>query len=244
MLSLIVIVIAVLLATWAGWALWNSLSPSTTTVAGEFTQKQSKYQAAFLVVALFVAILSYGVSAQGAGQVFGIGALSSEVQVSAFGFGHATMSSWLQFGILLTLGFGLTAYMLCSSALREINNWPVFLRRFGGWVVIFAAVNALSEELIYRGAVVAAAKGVLYPWQTALLSAVLFSIAHVRGQANGKIVVIGSAVVGWFLAQAVLQTHGLFWAWFAHFIQDIVIFAAFAANAAKPSFERDCAKAA
>ena len=163
MLSLIIIVIAVFLATWAGWALQNSLSPSTSTFVGGFIQKQSKYQAAFLVVAVLVSVLSYAVSVQGAGQVFGIGALSSQVQVSAFGFGHTMMSSWLQFGILLTLGFGLAAYMLCSSALREINNWPIFLRRFGGWVVIFAAMNALSEELIYRGAVVAAAEGVLYP---------------------------------------------------------------------------------
>lgn len=129
MLSLIIIIIAVLLATLTGWALWKSLSSCTTVLCGDFIKKQSKYQAAFLIVALLVSILSYVVSVPGADQVFGIGALGSEVQVNAFGFSHAAMSSWWQFGILCTLGFGLTTYMLCSSALRRINNWPVFLRR-------------------------------------------------------------------------------------------------------------------
>lgn len=239
MLSLIIIVIAVLLATWAGWVLWRFIASGTTSSVDDFVQKQTKYQAAFLSLALVVSVLSYAISAQVAGQVFGIGSLSSEVHAEAFGFAHAAMSSWLQFGVLLTLGFGLATYALCSSAFRGIDNWSVFLRRFGGWVVALAAVNALSEELIYRGAIVAAAEGQLYPWQTALLSAVLFSIAHVRGQANGAIVVIGSAVVGWFLAQSVIQTHGLFWAWCMHFVQDIVIFAAFIAEVANPAFKRD-----
>ncbi len=243
MLSLIIIVVAVLLSTWAGWVLWRSIASGTTSSVDDFVQKQTKYQAAFLSLALVVSVLSYAVSAQVAGQVFGIGSLSSEVHAEAFGLAHAAMSSWLQFGILLTFGFGLTTYALCSSAFRGVDNWSVFLRRFGGWVIALAAVNALSEELIYRGAVVAAAEGQLYSWQTALLSAVLFSIAHVRGQANGAIVVIGSAVVGWFFAQSVMQTQGLFWAWCMHFVQDIVIFAAFIAEVANSAFERDVAEA-
>lgn len=238
MLSLIIVVIAVLLATCAGWVLWRSIASGTTSSVDDFVQKQTKYQATFLSLAIVVSVLSYAVSAQVSGQVFGIGSLSSEVRTEAFGFVHAAISSWLQFGILLTLGFGLATYVLCSSELRGVDNWPLFLRRFGGWVVALAAVNALSEELIYRGAIVAAAEGLLYPWQTALLSAVLFSIAHARGQANGAIVVIGSVLVGWFLAQSVIQTHGLFWAWRIHFVQDIVIFAAFIAGVANPAFKR------
>ncbi|MDX8399210.1 MAG: CPBP family intramembrane glutamic endopeptidase [Gallionellaceae bacterium] len=238
MLSLIIIVIAVLLATWAAWVLWRSIASGSTSSVEDFIQKQTKYQAAFLSLTLLVSVLSYAVSTQVAGQVFGIGSLNAEVHTEAFGFAHAAMSSWLQFGILLTLGFGLATYALCSSAFSAVANWPVFLRRFGGWVIAFAAVNALSEELIYRGAVVAASEGQLYPWQTALLSAVLFSIAHVRGQANGAFVVIGSAVVAWFLAQSVIQTHGLFWAWCIHFFQDVVIFAAFIANVANPALKR------
>lgn len=244
MSSLIIIVIAVLLATWAGWGLWRSMGIGKPSSVGEFLQKQAKYQAAFLGLAILVSVLTFAVSPHGAGQVFGIGSLSAEVRTETFGFAHAAISSWLQLGILLTLGFGLATYALCSSAFRSVDNWSVFLQKFGGWVVALAALNALSEELIYRGAVVAAAKGQLYPWQTALLSAVLFSIAHVRGQANGAIVVMGSAVVAWFLAQSVMQTHGLFWAWCMHFVQDIVIFAAFIAEVANPAFKAGSLKRA
>lgn len=237
MLSLIAIVIAALLATWVGWKLWRSISPATITTADAFVLRQLKYQAAFLVVALVVSGLTFAASAQGASKTFGIGALSASVQVEAFGFGHAALASWMHLGILLTLAFGLATYVLCLPSFRDVASWSIFLRKFGGWVVALAALNALSEELIYRGTIVATAEGLLHPWQTALLSAALFSLAHIRGQANGLVVVAGSAIVGWFLAQSVLQTHGLFWAWCMHFVQDMVIFAAFIATAANPSPE-------
>jgi membrane protease YdiL (CAAX protease family) len=148
-------------------------------------------------------------------------------------------ASWLQLGSLLTLGFGLATLALVSASLRGITNWPEFLRRFGLWVIVLSAVNALSEELIYRGAIVAVARGLLEPSQIALLSAMLFALAHIRGQASGIAVVAGSAVVGWCLAHAVLQTHGLFWAWCAHFVQDIAIFLAFIAAMANPPLNMD-----
>ena len=97
----------------------------------------------------------------------------------------------------------------------------------------------LSEELIYRGVLLNGTHNYLAPWQIAALSALLFSVAHIRGQASGWFVIAGSAVVGWFLAISVLQSHGLFWAWCIHFLQDIVIFTAFVASAANPTFKRD-----
>ncbi len=215
------------------------VSPLSINTVDDFLQKQTKYQAAFFIVALVVVGLSYAVSTQGVDQVFGLGMMSAEVKAPAFGLGHAPLTTWFQFGILLTLVFGFATYLLCLPIFRCVGNWLVFLRKFGGWVIVLAAMNALSEELIYRGAIVASAAEQLYPWQTALLSAILFSIAHFRGQANGLFVVVGSAVVGWFLAQAVLQTHGLFWAWCVHFIQDTIIFAAFIVSATHPEFNKD-----
>jgi membrane protease YdiL (CAAX protease family) len=204
-----------------------------------FIQKQVRYQTSFFVLAVVVAVLANSLATQGSGQVFGIGALASPIQAEAFGFTHMDGASWLQLGSLLTLGLGLATLALVSASLRGIANWPEFLRRFGLWVIVLSAINALSEELLYRGAIVAVARGLLEPTQIALLSAVLFALAHVRGQASGIAVVAGSAVVGWCLAHAVLQTHGLFWAWCAHFIQDIVIFFAFIAATANPPLNMD-----
>jgi hypothetical protein len=242
MLSLVLIVIAVILATWAGWALWRSLSPAALSPGScqtnDFLARQVRYQATFLLVAVAVAGLAYAVTYEVGESVFGVGVLSSVVEGDAFGLGRVMPASWSQLGIVLTLAIGLVTCILVAPSLRSIANWSTFLRRCGVWTVALAAVNALSEELIYRGAVVAAAQGHLEPWQTALLSAALFSAAHIRGQASGAFVVAGSAIVGWCLAHAVLQTHGLFWAWCVHFTQDVVMFAAFFAETANLPLQR------
>lgn len=231
MIDLIFIITVVFLATLAGWALWrSSLLLTQSDDKGQprrFIQRQVRYQTSFFVLAVVVAVLANSRATHGSGQVFGIGAIASPVQTEDFGFAHMGSVSWLLLGSLLTLGFGLVTWALVSDSLRGIANRREFLKRFGSWVIVLSAANALSEEFIYRGAIVAVAQGLLEPTQIALLSAVLFALAHVRGQASGIAVVAGSAVVGWCLAHAVLQTHGLFWAWCAHFVQDVIIFSAF-----------------
>lgn len=231
MSALIVIVTVISLATYAGWALWRYplLINQSADEGRGFIQKQIGYQTSFLLLAVGVAILAHSLTAQESWQVFGIGILASPIQAEPFVFPHLDGISWLQFGSLLTLGFGLATLVLVSTSLRSIVNWPNFLRKFGLWIIVLSAVNSLSEELIYRGALIAVAQGLLEPSQIALLSGILFALAHIRGQASGITVVAGSAVVGWCLAHAVLQTHGLFWAWCAHFVQDIIIFLAFIA---------------
>ena len=245
MIALVLIVIAIALATWAGWVLWRSpllLTQSASECQSrQFIQKQVRYQILFFVVASVVAVLASSLATHEGRQVFSIGMLAAPIQTEAFGFAHMAGASWLQLGSLLILGFGLATLILVSASLRGIANWPEFLGRFGGWIVVLAAINSLSEELIYRGAMIAVAWGVLQPAQIALLSAVLFALAHVRGQASGIAVVAGSAVVGWWLAHAVLQTHGLFLAWCAHFTQDVIIFASFIANTANPPLNTDAA---
>lgn len=243
MLTLFVIVSAISLATYAGWTLWRSplLSPQSANEGHPrgFIQKQIRYQASFFVLVVVVVQLAISLAFEGSGQVFGIGAIASPVQTEALGIANVNGLSWLQLGTLLTLGFGLATMVLVSASLRGIANWAEFLRSFGVWIIVLSAVNALSEELLYRGALVAVAQEILEPAQIALLSAVLFALAHVRGQTSGIAVVAGSAVVGWCLAHTVLQTHGLFWAWCAHFVQDAIIFTAFIAATINPPHNMD-----
>lgn len=231
MLSLFLIIAAVCLATSAAWTLWRYLARHIADAIAEsprgFIQRQVRYQIAFGALAVIVVVLAHPLSTQERTRVFSIGALASPVQMEAFGLPYVDGVSWLQGGCLLTLGFGLATLALVFGSLRNIQNWPVFIGKFGFWVIAISAINALSEELIYRGAIIAVARGVWKPSHVALLSAALFALAHVRGQATGFTVVTGSAVVGWCLAIATMQTHGLFWAWCAHFVQDVVFFLSF-----------------
>lgn len=238
MLALIVIVIVIALVTWAGWVLWRSPILFTESAvecrSRSFIQKQVRYQASFLALALLVTVFAGFLTIPMGWKLFGIGLISAPVQADILGLAHVVDFSWLQLGCMLTLGFGLATYVLVSTSLRGVVNWVEFIRKFGGWIIVLAAVNALSEELIFRGAVVSVAEGRLGSSDIALLSAVLFALAHIRGQAAGIAVIAGSAIVGWCLAHAVLQTHGLFVAWCAHFAQDVVIFAGFIATTGQP----------
>lgn len=51
-----------------------------------------------------------------------------------------------------------------------------------------------------------------------------------------------AGLLGWLLAKSVVETNGIFWAWFIHFVQDIVIFSAFVMAAANTALSTDAAK--
>ncbi|MCP1175696.1 CPBP family intramembrane glutamic endopeptidase [Ralstonia chuxiongensis] len=245
MLPLVLIIAAVCLVTSAAWALWRyptRLVAASADSPQRFIQRQVRYQIAFGALAVIVVVLAHQLSNSERTREFSLGALASSVQMEAFGLPHVDGVSWLHGGCLLTFGFGLATLAFVFSSLRNIQNWPVFIGKFGVWVIAISAINALSEELIYRGAIISVARGVWEPSQVALLSAVLFALAHVRGQASGFTVVIGSAVVGWCFAIATMQTHGLFLAWCAHFVQDVVIFLSFLGAKADAAHRHDTAR--
>jgi hypothetical protein len=52
-----------------------------------------------------------------------------------------------------------------------------------------------------------------------------FGIFHFYGIPYGVIGVILAGFLGWLLGKSMLETRGLFWAWFLHFLQDVFIFA-------------------
>lgn len=221
----VIIIAVILFATWAAWQLWSFLAPlpNVDDQNSSFIRSQIKYQSGFLLIALLVIAFAYNLS----GQVLGIGVVGASLHL---GVPAIDGTSWLVVGFIMTVLFAVVTYLMVASSFSKLVDRTAFLKKFGFWIVLFAALNALSEELIYRGALIFVLEGSWPAWQIALLSAILFSVAHIRGQVNGVFVLLGSAVVGWCLAHAVLQTQGLFWAWCVHFVQDIFIFAAFIAQ--------------
>ena len=60
--------------------------------------------------------------------------------------------------------------------------------------------------------------------QALWLSAVSFGIAHYFGTPGGLTAAALSVFMGWILGKAKTETRGLFWAWWIHFLSDVVIF--------------------
>ncbi|HMJ71141.1 MAG TPA: CPBP family intramembrane glutamic endopeptidase [Cyclobacteriaceae bacterium] len=94
-------------------------------------------------------------------------------------------------------------------------------------VLLFAATNAWSEEIFSRFVIVSGLYGKLKPDVICLISAGIFGMAHFAfGTPGGLFGVVASGTMGWFMAKSVIETKGMGWALFIHFLQDVVIFGA------------------
>jgi membrane protease YdiL (CAAX protease family) len=89
-----------------------------------------------------------------------------------------------------------------------------------------AASNAFVEEYLTRFQIVASLRGTMSPGRIAIVSGALFGSAHYLGTPGGPVGVVLAGFLGWLLAKSVLETRGIGWAWFIHFVLDVIIFVA------------------
>lgn len=88
-----------------------------------------------------------------------------------------------------------------------------------------AAMNAFTEETITRWTIAEGFAGSnrlvrLAPW----ISALVFGSVHYFGIPSGLPGFLMAGFLAWLLTRSVQDTRGIGWAWFIHFIQDVLIF--------------------
>jgi hypothetical protein len=64
--------------------------------------------------------------------------------------------------------------------------------------------------------------------------AAYFGLLHYYGVPYGVVGVLMAGLLGWLLGKSMLETRGLFWAWFIHLIQDVLIFSFLAIGSITP----------
>jgi membrane protease YdiL (CAAX protease family) len=101
-------------------------------------------------------------------------------------------------------------------------------------VLIFAALNAFGEEMLYRAPWLAALEGPLGPVQALLITAAYFGIGHYYGVPYGVLGCVMAFIPGWLMGKAMLETRGFTWAWVIHFWMDVVIFFFMALGSVRP----------
>lgn len=135
--------------------------------------------------------------------------------------------TWKKVGVvialILTAG---TLVFMTTAVVRTGGVMNLMLLKFLPFILIFSATNAWSEEMFARFTVVAGLAGRLKPRTIFWISAAIFGIPHYFGTPGGPVGVLMAGFLGWLLAKAVYETRGMFWAWFIHFVQDVVIFSA------------------
>ncbi len=101
-------------------------------------------------------------------------------------------------------------------------------------VLVLASMNSFFEEVSYRSALLGPLREAVDQRQAVLLTAAFFGIAHYYGVPYGLVGVVMAGFLGWFLGKCMTETKGLFWPWFIHFLQDVLIFSFMAVGAMVP----------
>jgi len=148
--------------------------------------------------------------------------------------GFARPIPWTQFGVQwsIYIAIGLLAFLLFFG--RPSLNTLLQAVRFAPIVLMLAAMNAFNEEMTYRSTLLAGLESVVGGQQALLVSAMFFGLGHYFGVPFGWVGVGMAAFLGWILGKSMLETRGFFWAWFIHFVQDVLIFYFMAAGSIAP----------
>lgn len=137
--------------------------------------------------------------------------------------------SWRTFGWIFAaiMGIGVLIPTILGTDLVEgqiLRASPIALSGIG-----FAAINTFTEEVYFRASSLATLIGVIGPPQVLILNAVFFGLAHWQyGSPPGLPGFLMTAFLAYILGKAMLETKGIAWPWFIHFVPDVVVFASYA----------------
>ena len=185
---------------------------------------EANYQVATLVLAFLVLIISYILNPKNFKKFLRWGKINASIKpVKYLGINPDENENWYHLGrnfaVIISLVTLIVIYFQIvyqQSIQFNIGIIPI--------VLLFAISNSFVEEIIFRFSLVSVLFDSLPHKYIYLLSGFIFGIGHyfgVPGQIPG---VLMAGFIGWFLAKSIGETKGIFWAWFIHFLQDVIIF--------------------
>ncbi len=128
----------------------------------------------------------------------------------------------MNFAVIITIVTTIVMYFAIKDKTFNYDDFLILIP----FVFIFSLSNAFVEEIMYRFGVVTSLKEILSDKNIALISGLIFGGIHYFGTPGGVIGMVVAGFLGWFLAKSIIETKGIFWAYFIHFLQDFVIFSA------------------
>lgn len=195
-----------------------NFSVSTNTyISGQFN-----YQLLALAIAAVSIVSSYYLNKENFTRFFSFGNISAPAaELKAFGIkqGDTWLKTGLSLSIVITIATSLFMYFqLKGTAI----NWSQLSGALF-WIVLFSISNSFVEEMIFRIGIISPLSGSMAPGTLFLISAIAFGLPHFAGMPSGLIGASMAGLLGYVLAKSMVETSGFFWAWFIHFIQDVVI---------------------
>ena len=220
-------IIIIALASTAIFRLNGLVSKINVRVSRDaYVNNHVKYQVALLLLSLIVLFFAYVQNPHNLMLLLSVGDISAPADSMQW-FGIGENKTWIFAGIYLSVVITLGTLSFVYIQFRKSKICVGEILPYVGWILLFSLTNSFSEEAIFRLGVISPLLGELSESSLILLSAVIFGLVHFGGMPNGLIGMLMAGFLGWFLAKSVIDTHGIFWAWFIHFIQDVVIYIGF-----------------
>jgi membrane protease YdiL (CAAX protease family) len=143
--------------------------------------------------------------------------------------------TWRTFGWIFALVAGAGVFIPTFLSIRPSAGMLSRAVPLLPSVLFFAAVNALTEEIYFRASLLSTLHEVIGKTHTLLIASVFFGLAHwLYGSPPGIPGFLMTGFLAWILGKSMLETKGLLWPWFIHFIPDVVVFASYAVLWAGP----------
>ena len=183
---------------------------------------QFNYQSILLVITALALLLTYLQNKENFIHYFSFGNVAAPAEALKW-MGIKSKDSWMQTGISLSIIISLVTGIFMYLQVKQSEvNWTILSSSLV-WIILFSLTNSFAEEMIFRMGIVSPLKGLLSPMAIYSISAVLFGIPHFAGMPNGIIGATMAGVLGFVLAKSLYETNGFFWAWWIHFLQDVLI---------------------
>lgn len=131
---------------------------------------------------------------------------------------------WPVFGLQWGLYIAVALAVMQFFVLRPSSGLMLSVVPLLPSILFYAALNAFNEEITYRAPMLATLESIGGSKQALWLAAYVFGIAHYFGTPGGLFGGMASIFMGWILGKGMVETRGLFWTWWIHFLSDIAIF--------------------
>ncbi len=129
---------------------------------------------------------------------------------------------WTTFGRnYAIISVGLLLFFLIPALKPSLADLSVGLVLFA---IACAAMNSFAEEFLYRSALIPQVLPLFGKGATLMLVPAWFGLAHYFGVPNGLTGVLLAGIGGWFFAKSMIETRGIAWAWFLHFLADFTVY--------------------
>ena len=137
--------------------------------------------------------------------------------------------SWKTFGWIFACAAALAVLVPTILAIGPSTAIVVKALPLLPAVLLFATINASTEEVYFRAGPLATLTEIIGKNQSLLLTAVFFGLAHwLYGSPPGILGVLMPGFLAWLIGKSMLETRGFAWPWLIHFLPDVVVFFSYA----------------